>query len=399
MDDGGFDVVIGNPPYVRVDSLIKDDKDYWKDTFATAYGKYDLYYLFFELAMRLLKPNGILAFITPNRFCTNSTGERLRERLLAKGRVVITSLSRLPVFDDAANYPVVTIVYGCGNSGTITFNDINHPQELFALQPKYELRKLDTQALPRSIFPINVTSKELMLALSILNAHPQAQQDLTINEGLRIPPAWESMNATETPIVKQYQFSRYSPIKGASYIAKEHYTKMNTQAKRVMNCSKPKIVFAEDALKVEATIDLQKSICQGGVYYATLNNHDRSINYYLGILNSTLITFIFKALYSGIHMGGGYLRFRSQYLQELPIRRIDFNNPTETAIHNNLAALVQKMLDLNEQLTPIINEFSHKRDALLKEIEKTDKEIDNMVYELYGLTEEERLLVEGEDRA
>ena len=52
------------------------------------------------------------------------------------------------------------------------------------------------------------------------------------------------------------------------------------------------------------------------------------------------------------------------------------------------------MLELNKKLTPIRKQYSNERDTLIKDIEKTDKEIDNLVYEIYGLTKEERLLVE-----
>jgi type I restriction-modification system DNA methylase subunit len=394
MANGGFDVVIGNPPYVRVDSLPTDDKTYWKGSFSTAIGKYDLYYLFFELASKLVKPNGIFAFITPNRFCTNSTGEKLRELLSSRGKMVVTSLSRLSVFEEAANYPVVTIVHYDGNK-RITVNDIVDPTELTALKPKYELTNNDIKSLPRTIIPINVNSKCLNLALKVIKNQPFANRVVNINEALRIPTAWETDNPNGTPIVKQFQFSRYSPIKKVSYLSDSNFKKLNTGAARVTNCLDNKLIFAEDALRVEATLDLSKGLCQGGVYFATLKKKELSLCYLLGLFNSRLITFIFKSLYSGIHMGGGYLRFRSQYLDELPIRQIDFDNPAEKAMHDKLVSLVEKMLELNKKLAPIRDVFSHEKDELVKEIEKTDREIDELVYKLYELTPEEIAIVEG----
>jgi hypothetical protein len=63
-------------------------------------------------------------------------------------------------------------------------------------------------------------------------------------------------------------------------------------------------------------------------------------------------------------------------------------------MHDDLVALVDKMLELNRRLSPIRNTPCNEHDELLREIERTDKEIDNLVYDLYGLTEEERQIVQ-----
>ncbi len=81
------------------------------------------------------------------------------------------------------------------------------------------------------------------------------------------------------------------------------------------------------------------------------------------------------------------------FLKKLPIRRIDFSNPDEKKMHDDLVALVEKILELNKRLAPIRNTPCNERDELLRETERTDKEIDNLVYDLYGLTEEERKIV------
>jgi len=82
------------------------------------------------------------------------------------------------------------------------------------------------------------------------------------------------------------------------------------------------------------------------------------------------------------------------FLKRLPIHLIDFDNPAEKKMHDNLVALVDRMLELNKRLAPIRNTPCNERDELLREINRTDSEIDNLVYKLYGLTEEERRIVE-----
>lgn len=88
------------------------------------------------------------------------------------------------------------------------------------------------------------------------------------------------------------------------------------------------------------------------------------------------------------------MHFDEYYLGKFPLPPIDFANPKEKKLHDGLVALVDRMLELNKKLAPIRDQPFSERDELKREIEQTDKKIDNLVYDLYGLTEEERKIVE-----
>ena len=79
-------------------------------------------------------------------------------------------------------------------------------------------------------------------------------------------------------------------------------------------------------------------------------------------------------------------------IEKLPIRRIDFDNPEEKKMHDDLVALVERMLELNKRLRDAVG---REREELERRIERTNREIDELGYRLYGLTEEERRVVEG----
>ena len=85
---------------------------------------------------------------------------------------------------------------------------------------------------------------------------------------------------------------------------------------------------------------------------------------------------------------------KSCFLEPLPIRRIDFENPADKKLHDDLVALVDRMLELNKRLAPIRNTSFGERAELLPEIKSTDTQIDQKVNELYGLTEEEKQVIE-----
>ncbi len=81
------------------------------------------------------------------------------------------------------------------------------------------------------------------------------------------------------------------------------------------------------------------------------------------------------------------------FLQQLPIRTIDFDNPTEKAKHDRMVKLIDHMLDLHKKL--VATKIPADRTRIQRQINTTDKQIDNLVYQLYGLTEEEIAIVKG----
>ncbi len=140
--------------------------------------------------------------------------------------------------------------------------------------------------------------------------------------------------------------------------------------------------------------------CEESIFYLDTvcgiipkNKDFKTFLYLLGILNSSLLDFYYKK--TTVPKAGGFYIYKTMFLKKLPIRHIDFKNPADKKMHDALVALVEKMLELNKQLAPVRNTPCNERDELLREIERTDKEIDNLVYDLYGLTEEERKIVEG----
>ena len=81
-------------------------------------------------------------------------------------------------------------------------------------------------------------------------------------------------------------------------------------------------------------------------------------------------------------------------MQQLPIRPIDFNNPSEKTIHDNLVTLVDRMLELHKKKSSLPP--SAEREKIEREITIMDEKIDEIVYELYGITEAEKQIIEDE---
>jgi hypothetical protein len=108
MKSGGFDAVIGNPPYVRQETLGEAFKDYAQGRYKTYAGTADLYVYFFEQSHRLLRENGLFGMICSNKFMRANYGKAMRDFLANDTRLVqIVDFGELPVFENAATFPAV----------------------------------------------------------------------------------------------------------------------------------------------------------------------------------------------------------------------------------------------------------------------------------------------------
>lgn len=117
------DFVIGNPPYVPITGLSEDEKARYRERFAVASGRFDLYALFFEQALRRLGPGGRLVFVTPEKFLTTAAARPLRA-LLARHAVRDVVLLPEDTFPGVVTYPAVTVVDAAAPGATrVTLRD------------------------------------------------------------------------------------------------------------------------------------------------------------------------------------------------------------------------------------------------------------------------------------
>jgi adenine-specific DNA-methyltransferase len=122
---GLFDYIVGNPPYVAITGLSVDERKQYRKRYRSATGRFDLYLLFFEQAIKLLKPNGRLVFITPEKFIYVRSASALRQALARLSVEEIQFLDET-TFDGLVTYPVITTVTNTevtGNETKIVLRD------------------------------------------------------------------------------------------------------------------------------------------------------------------------------------------------------------------------------------------------------------------------------------
>ena len=149
---------------------------------------------------------------------------------------------------------------------------------------------------------------------------------------------------------------------------------------------KPKLIYPDIAAHSQFTYAQAEMYMVNTMYFMPVDDL-----YFLGVVNSKLLESIMQSFSPPVR--GGYYRYFSQYVETLPIRTIDFSSPADKARHDRMVEMVEQMLSLNKQLA--ITNTAHEKTALQRQIDATDHQIDQLVYALYGLTEEEIRIVEG----
>ncbi len=369
-EERGFDVVIGNPPYIRVDVLSNSDKKYWQDCFVSPYGKFDIYFLFIENGLKLLKNGGRLGFIVSNKFLVGDYGKKLREFILENCVVeTLIDVSNFDVFKDASIYPVIIILRKEPKeaermTAVVKSIDIQSTEE-------FVKGKFSENLIPQKLFYefedklilSNLTKQKLEILKKVREKSELLGTISVISEGLHTGGDEKFIIREFKPAARKVSrgrdISRYGILNSGDYIDMEKFREVNPEiTPREKKLDDDKIVIQEFALRPTASIDYDKSFCLGTIYFVTTKK-EIDLKYLLAVLNSQLLNYLYRMLFDVTHMRGGYIKFRTNYLGQLPIHSIDFSNPSEKSIHDNIVSLVDRMLSLNTQLNTINADFQH----------------------------------------
>jgi len=445
MTAGGFDAVIGNPPYLRQES-IKEQKEYFQSRYAVYQGTADLYAYFIEKGISLLRPGGIFSYIVANKWMRANYGKPLRKFLLAKQIEEVVDFGDLPVFKDATTYPCILRVSNAQPSrefcvskvDALDFPDLaeyvkahRHPIDQKSLtdggwtlgdkRTENLLKKLQSVGRPLADYVMGgiyrgiVTGyneafvidekikrrlieedpksaeiiKPFLIGRDIKRYHASNSKRFLIftRRGIDIKryPAIESylkqFKQKLMPKPTDWQGEKWEGRKPGPY----KWYEIQDSIDYYLEFEKPKIIYLVFQVKPAFTFDA------AGTFY--INNAIWTIPkndlYLLGILNSKLGWLLISNYCTEIQNG---FQLIFQYLGKIPIYTPDFDKLVDKARHDKMVALVTQMLSLHEYLQKA--KTDQEKRLVQQEIEATDVKIEALVYELYGLTAEEIQVIE-----
>ncbi len=468
--EGGFDVVIGNPPYVRIQILPREQVEYFNNKYISATGNYDIYVLFVEKALELLRENGIHGFILPHKFFQASYGQGLRKLISEKKALKeIVNFRDNQIFEGASTYTCLQFL-SKNKARTFKYADIiklSNPSEQLGIiveSDKFSddnikagliskkkvtsspwnfcfedtvslIDKLMKYSLPlenvtERIFQGLKTSADKIYVMDVINLNGNT----IIVHSKQLEKDVELETELLKPLIKGGNMRRYLiednkkvvlfPYKNGILIAKKEFQEryplcwkyLSENKKYLENREKGKMKsekwYAYGRTQALEVIGLKKiitpdiapsaSYCfdeEGKYYfsggaaggYGILAKSSINPKYLLALLNSKLLDWYHHQLSTNFR--GGYFSYESRFIKQLLIRTIDFNNPAEKATHDNLVSLVDQMLELHKKKSSF--PLSAEREKIEREITLTDEKIDEIVYRLYGVTEEERSIIGG----
>jgi len=397
MKQGGFDAVIGNPPYGMVSSEIL--KDYFEKQFATAEGRFDTYELFIERGTKLCGKGGLLGFIVPSTLLTNLYTRKLRTYLLEQCTIKEITNFGMQVFEDPTIHTCIVVI----SQGHTAKHKVKIRKQVLAVNELYNKFDYDiSQSLfgknQNATFDIFVdpAAHQIVTKLQTLT-RPLGeicfirQCIKTGNDEAYVQSSNRQPGDPWKPTLRGKSISRYVMQETNLYVKYGQWLARNWRNTTFYET--PKIAIRETGSRIIATLDLENRYFLSSLYaiYPKSKGEQVSLNYLLGLLNSSLATYYVKIIALDITKGP-FTKFRTNQLARLPIRIIDFSDPKDKARHDKMVELVEQMLTLHEQLTAAKTPDDKTR--LQRQIDATDQQIDRLVYELYGLTKEEIDIVE-----
>ncbi len=463
---GGFDAVIGNPPYIRIQAMKEwapKEVEFYKENYQSASkGNYDIYVVFVEKGLDLLNENGTLGYILPHKFFNAKYGQQLRS-IIADGKNLnkVVHFGDQQVFEKATTYTCLLFLNKSPRKkfefvkvddllqwrilekaveGEVPANKVTSDEWNFIVGPGVKIyERLIT--LPHTlddvtdrIFQGLKTSADKIYIVEKLEEYEDKLKILSKQEDKEFIVE----NTLFHPLIKggdskRYNIQRtnrmilfpYAQIDGDSTVLipenvlkkkypltynylKYHKKTLENRERGRMKGPKwyayiypkaldiiplPKIFTPDIAAKSSFSLDdTGELFFTGGAAggYGILISKNYSREYMLGLLNSKLLEWFIHQISST--MRGGYYSYESRFIRNLPIRTIN-HETKDVVLHDRVVILVEQMLQLNKDRnsakTPLDKEL------IQRQIDATDKQIDALVYELYGLTEEEITIIEG----
>jgi len=376
-ENPGFDVVIGNPPWINLFGMRDYDRDYFRKRFDSPSGKYDIYVVFVEAGICL--STNLFGMIFPNRFLRSKYGKALRDYLIStKSSWRLIEFASNDVFEDATTYPCIAIAVPKKKEISIRMAKVNRhrPSIKDLLGSRYSEVSVSNFSNGK-IYPdilgekMKINPKITVLLSELVHQIGQgvytgAKDIFVINDSGKIEPQ------ILQPVVDGADLERFGYCQPKKFLVypyhvsegKIHLVDLEKYPKafEYLSCHKSKllerkfwgntiasagkefyeiwnpspfmfsakIMYAEIASTPTFAVDLEGNMACLKTCYCIVftNSQPFSLHYIVGLLNSKYLFYLLRQS-SPTMRGGKHYRFLTQYVEKLPIRRINFTTPQQ----------------------------------------------------------------------
>ncbi|GAB1401671.1 hypothetical protein MASR1M68_05820 [Elusimicrobiota bacterium] len=378
---GGFDCVIGNPPYVVLD-MDNLFLDIYKNLYmSNVGGKTNLYKLFIEKSIFLAKQTGYISFIVPNNYISSSDSTSLRKIILEHTFIIeiVEYNEKDRVFKNVTQ-AVTTLILKKQINSLSNECIINCKKQGLMKGFQKDLLK---NANCEFIFP-NVVIKKMQNKNNILLNHYINGYQGEINVSIRKEFFISNSKSGFFPLLRGNSIIKYGLINFPV-----EYCPINIDNRK--HWQKQRIAFQEvsnqqQSQRIKAVLIEKNILCGHTTNYCFSKDNSLDINILLALLNSKPVNYYFKYYNFTNHVPIGEVK-------KIPIPKIDLTNKKQKEQHDRIIELVEQMLEIQKQSHSAKTESD--KQFYQKKADIIDKQIDTLVYELYGLTQEEIKIIES----
>ena len=378
FEGGGFNIVIANPPYVSVKEISSIDKKVFSRVFETGKGRFNLFTLFLEEGCNILKKDGIITFILPEGLYSNVEYQYIRKYLLDNTSILLIGLLSKRVFEAAVDTSIISAI-----KSKKVYQDFPIIRDL-----KNELTTLNQASFykfPFHLFTVNLDDTSKGIVNKVLNGDgSKLEKVLELQQGIIYSGQPKEKVFSNIKVDDNYKkvldgrdvlkwLINWKEKRENKYIL--YSDKLHRAREERIFVADEKILFPRKSTMICGAYDDEQYYCLNTAYVGVLKDKNYEIKIILGILNSKLINYAYSKLFFG---------------WQVTIPALDcINLPTATKSKKIFADLVEKIIKIT------------KTDDYLKNAEKQAKvrdielQIDELVYKLYGLTEDEIKIVEA----
>ncbi len=407
--ENGFDAIIGNPPYVNIRVLTKSRgkavKDYLKSHYRCAHGSYDLYVLFLEKAFQLLRMGGTCGLIIPNKIATMEYARPCRSLLLDGTTLThITDVSQCGAFPDAGVYPYIIIwkKQQPNKRHRIAVFHAGSTEDLANDRTTLHVRQAELSAeIGLTIHgSLNVEARTTTRPLGeIAEVHSGTTGFAASKVAAHLRERSSDRDEDHFDFIVSGNIDRYVVRSGDVRFMKRdfHNPVLSTESACLTDRKRglfrdPKIVVAGMTRRLEAAYD-SGGFALGVQVYAVARP-DEDHHYLLALLNSRLLSHLFRIRFQAKQLAGRYLAINKGPLERLPIRIVESSENRDRSRQKRLIELAKAMQETSiEQPRRKSKRAGQENDVA--QLHSMDGEIDQIVYELYRLTDREIETVES----
>ncbi|TDM49297.1 restriction endonuclease subunit M [Macrococcoides goetzii] len=440
FENGGFDIVIGNPPYVPTEMISNKEKEFYKNNYKSAKGRINLYPLFYEKSLKILKNNGKLGFITPYTIVKNKYYMDSRRFIIENSRIIeLIDFTGTRVFDAAAVDSMIVLL---SKEVVKEYNYKFISQIKNFERNEYVVNRFSNlDILKNEDLSFTVSNDKKLIDKIYKNTAPlenivSFKQGIITGGNSKFLISEKKMNTVK--VITGSDFNRYNLNWKDQYLIYDIDQLHRPRTKEIFE-ENEKLILRQTGSYPICMIDYNQYYTLDTVHNGRLLDKNVNIKYILALINSKLIRYVYETTIN--EKGKTYAQVKIIYIAKLPIKLTDKNKELF------IESLVNEMIKMNDEFNRLTDKFLNRLTSsfsitnvskklrtfydftfadLLKELKKNkvyltlkeqddwedyfiayknrilnlndginsiDDKLDEEIFDIYGLDEQEKLII------